>query len=78
MEASSETTVSPFESVVTEALLALDAEGNVDGIPGNSSTGERREENSLLHVEVERIVLPRGTADDAARTNMFGLEYSIY
>lgn len=32
VEASSETTVSPLESVVTEALLALDAEGNVEGI----------------------------------------------
>jgi hypothetical protein len=31
-----------------------------------------------LHAEEERIALPRGAADDAARTNMFGLEYSIY
>lgn len=44
----SETTVSPFERVVTEAKLADALFGDVEGIPGNSSTGVRREENSLL------------------------------
>ena len=42
VEASSETTVSPFESVVTEALLALDAEGNVDGILLNGRDARNR------------------------------------
>lgn len=74
LDAFSETTVSPLESVVTDALLALDAEGDVEGIPGNSSVGERRAENSLLHTEEEeeRVALPREIADET-RTNMFGM-----
>lgn len=76
LDAFSETTVSPLESVVTEALPARDAVGDVEGMPGNSSVGERRAENSLLHTEdeEERMALPRGIAD-ATRTNMFSALY---
>mmetsp|Transcript_28857 Transcript_28857/g.42759 ORF Transcript_28857/g.42759 Transcript_28857/m.42759 type:complete len:149 (+) Transcript_28857:1143-1589(+) len=62
-EAVSDTMVSPFARVVTEAELADAAAGDVEGIPGNSSTGVRRAENSLL--PEERTLRE---AVDAART----------
>jgi len=62
-EAVSDTIVSPFARVVTEAELADAAAGDVEGIPGNSSTGVRRAENSLL--PEERTLRE---AVDAART----------
>jgi hypothetical protein len=47
-DALSDTTVSPFARVVTDADPAEAASGEVAGIPGNSSTGVKRAENSLL------------------------------
>lgn len=44
----SETTVRPLERVVTEALLAEAATGDVDGRPGNSSDGVNMAENSRI------------------------------
>lgn len=47
-DAFSDTTVNPLGRVVTEALLAVDAVGDVLGIPGNSSNGVAMDDNDLL------------------------------
>ena len=44
----SETIVRPLERVVTVALLAVAADGEVVGMPGNSSVGVTNAKNSLL------------------------------
>lgn len=51
-DAVSETTVRPLANVVTEDLLAVALDGEVVGMPGNSSVGVSIAENSLL-LEVE-------------------------
>lgn len=53
-DAFSETMVSPLESVVTDATLALEAVGEVEGRPGNSSNGDKREESPLFPDKEER------------------------
>jgi len=59
-DAVSDTTVSPLGRVVTDAVLADPASGDVEGSPGNSSTVVKREENSrLLEVATLRVARMR-------------------